>query len=183
MSSEHVTGMIRSSIAAVPQRRTLLAAKAIVLGTVALIVGMASSFAAFLGGQAILSSPHTDLSRQFQGVSLSDPGVLRAVAGAGAYLTMIALLGLAIGTIIRRTPGAISAMFAVVLVAPLITTALPAPWDVNVGRWLPLNAGQAMFTVRVEPDLLTPGKGFFVMLVWLAGSFLLATILLSKRDV
>ncbi len=184
MSSEHVTGMIRTSIAAVPQRRTLLAAKAIVLGVVALIVGMTSAFLAFLGGQAILSSPaRTLLSAQFRGVSLSDPGVLRAVAGAGAYLTFIALLGLAVGTIVRRTPGAISAMFAIVLVAPLLTEGLPAPWNVRVGRWLPLNAGQAMFTVRVDPDLLTPRGGLIVMLVWVTATLALATVLLSKRDV
>ncbi len=183
MSSEHVTGMIRSSVAAVPQRRVLLAAKAIVLGTVAVIVGMTSAFLAFLGGQAILSSPHTQLSAQFHGVSLSDPNVFRAVLGAGAYLALIALLGLAIGTIVRRTPGAISAMFGIVLVAPLLTEGLPAPWNVRVGRWLPLNAGQAMFTVRVDPDLLTPRGGFIVMLVWVLASFLLATLLLTKRDV
>jgi ABC-2 type transport system permease protein len=183
MSSEHVTGMIRTSLAAVPQRRALLAAKALVLGVVALVVGMSSSFLAFLGGQAILSSPHNASSAVFHGVSLSDPGVLRAVLGAGAYLTCIALLGLAIGTIVRRTPGAISVLFGVVLVAPLLTEGLPSPWNVRVGRWLPLNAGQAMFTVRVDPDLLTPRNGFIVMLVWLAGTFAIATALLSRRDV
>ena len=176
MSSEHSTGMIRSSIAAVPQRRVLLTAKAIVLGTVTLVIGMSASFLAFFAGQAILATQHF-------GVSINDPGVLRAVLGAGTYLTMIALFGLAIGTIVRRTPGAISALFAIVLIFPLLAEAFPAPWNIRIGRLLPLNAGQAMFTVRVEPDLLTPRGGLVVFSVWLVGAYILATGLLTKRDV
>lgn len=183
MSSEHVTGMIRSSVAAVPQRRALFVAKAVVLGAVASVIAMTASFVAFLGGQAILSSPQNAASAQYRGVSLADPGVFRAVFGAGAYLTLIALLGLAIGTIVRRTPGAISILFAIVLVAPLLAQALPAPWNVRIGRWLPLNAGQAMFSVRVDPELLTPRGGLIVMLVWVTVSLGVAAVLFSTRDV
>ena len=176
MSSEYSTGMIRTSIAAVPQRRVFLAAKVIVLGVVALVVSMTSCFIAFFVGQAVLSSQHL-------GVSIHDPEVLRAVLGAGAYLTMIALLGLAIGTIVRRTPGAISVFVGIVLILPLLTEALPKPWNVNIGRLLPFNAGQAMFNVRVDPDLLTPAKGALIFLAWIAAAFITATGLISTRDV
>ncbi len=176
MSSEYTTGSVRTSLAAVPNRRLLLLAKAIVLGAVSLVVSMISAFLAFFAGQAVLSSKNL-------GVSIGDAGVLRAVLGAGAYLMLIALFGLAIGTIVRRTPGAISALFGIVLIFPLLADALPDPWNVNVGKLLPMNAGQAMFSVRVDPDLLTPGKGLVIFLCWIAGTFAIATFLLSKRDV
>lgn len=176
VTAEYATGMIRNSVAAVPQRRQLLAAKVVVLGAASLVVGMISSFLAFACGQAVLHSKNL-------GTSLGDPGVLRSVIGAGGYLTMIALLGLAIGTIVRRTPGAISALFGLVLIFPLLAQALPAPLDTDIGKLLPFNAGQAMFSVRVDPDLLSPLGGFLVFSAWLAGSYLIATLLLSRRDV
>ena len=147
-----------------------------VLGVVAFVVSVTSCFIAFFVGQAVLSSQHL-------GVSIHDPEVLRAVLGAGAYLTMIALLGLAIGTIVRRTPGAISVFVGIVLILPLLTEALPKPWNVNIGRLLPFNAGQAMFNVRVDPDLLTPAKGAFIFLAWIAAAFITATAMISTRDV
>ena len=175
MSSEYTTGMIRASLAAVPRRRVGLLAKTIVLGTTSVVVSMISTFAAFFAGQAVLSSGGIN-------ASITDPGVMRAVIGAGAYLTLIALFGLAIGTVVRRTPGAIAALFGIVLIFPLLAQALPDPWNVNVGKLLPFNAGQAMFSVRVDPDLLTPGQGLVIFLTWIAVAFILATGLLTKRD-
>ncbi|HEY4332439.1 MAG TPA: hypothetical protein VGM78_07715, partial [Ilumatobacteraceae bacterium] len=176
MSSEFTTGMIRTSFAAVPGRRTLLLAKALVLGGVCLVVTMVSVFIAFFAGQAVLSSGPVH-------ATISQHDVLRAVFGAGAFLTLIALLGLAIGTVVRRTPGAISTLFGIVLIAPLLADALPDPWNTDVGKILPLNAGQAMFTVRVDPDVLTPGTGFIVLLCWVAVAFVIAAFAISKRDV
>ena len=175
MSSEYTTGMIRTSLAAVPSRRTLLVAKTIVLGGAALVVSMVSVFIAFGIGQAILHRDHL-------GTSLGSPSVLRAVLGAGLFLTLIALLGLSLGTIVRRTPGAIATLFGIVLILPLLAQALPAPWDVRIARLAPLNAGQAMFSVRYDPDLLTPTKGLLVFLVWIVVSYVLALVLLSRRD-
>jgi hypothetical protein len=176
MTAEYATGMVRTSIAAVPRRGTLLAAKATVLGVVSLAVGVVSTFLAYTFGQAVLHSQHL-------GSSISDPGVRRAVLLSGVYLAMIALFGLAIGTIVRRTPGAIATLFAVVLIFPLLAQALPTPWNTDVGKLLPFNAGQAMFSVRVDPDLLTPANGFLVFSAWIVGSFGLAAVLLRRRDV
>ena len=117
MSSEYATGMIRTSLAAVPNRRILLLAKTIVLATVSLIVAMISVFLAFTLGRAVLSSDGL-------GTTIGAPSVLRAVFGAGLYLTLIGLFGLALGTIVRRTPGAIAALFGIVLILPLLAQAL-----------------------------------------------------------
>lgn len=175
MSSEYTTGMIRTTLTAVPQRRTLLAAKALVFAAVAYVVCTAAAFVAFFAGQSVLAQKSAD-------VSLSDPGVLRAVLGAGVYLTLIGLLGLALATLLRRTAGAIATLFGLVLVLPALTEALPSPWDTDVGKVLPINAGRAMFTVRTDTDLLSPGWGLVTLLVIVGVAFTLALVAIARRD-
>jgi ABC-type transport system involved in multi-copper enzyme maturation permease subunit len=175
MTSEYSTGLIRTSLTAVPQRRTVLAAKTIAFGAVACIVSVASVFVAFLVGQAILGSRHL-------GVGLGDPHVLRAVVGAGAYLSFVGLLGVALGTILRRTAGAIATLFAVVLVIPLLAQALPSPWDSDISKVLPSRLGEALFSVRPDSDLLGPWTALIVMAIWLAATFTLATVFIVRRD-
>ena len=94
ITSEYGTGMIRATFSAVPQRRSMLAAKGIVFGVAMLVLGEVMSFAAFGIGQALLSGAHA-------GASLGQPGVLRAVIGAGLYLSAAGLLGFGLGTMIR----------------------------------------------------------------------------------
>jgi ABC-2 type transport system permease protein len=175
ISSEYATGLIRTTFTAVPQRRTVIAAKAVTFGAVALVVSMASAFVAFVVGQAILNGKNL-------GVTLSDPHVLRAVLGAGAYLTIVGLLGLAIGTILRRTAGAIATLFGLVLVFPLLAQALPSPWNHDISKYLPSQLGEAMFSVRPDADLLSPGTALFVVAIWLVVTFGLAAFLINKRD-
>ena len=102
ITSEFSSGMIRATLAAVPDRPLLLAAKAAVVGAVALAAGEILAFAGFLAGQAAVASPAPH-------ATLGQPGVLRAVLMAGAYLCVIALIGLGLGAIIRHTAGAIGA--------------------------------------------------------------------------
>ena len=175
ISSEYTTGLIRTTFTAVPQRRIVLAAKALIFGAVALTVSMAAVFIAFPVGQAILHGKHI-------GVSLSDPHVLRAVLGAGFYLTMVGLLGLAIGAVLRRTAGAIATLFGLVLVLPLLAQALPSPWNHNVAKLFPSQLGEALFTVRPDSNLLSPGAAFAVAIGWLIVTFTIATILITRRD-
>jgi len=175
ISSEYSTGMIRTTLAAVPRRALVLFAKAVTFTIVAFIVTTAACFVAFLIGQSILSSKHAD-------VALSDPGVLRAVLGAATYLTLVGLLGLGLGTLLRRTAGAIATLFGLVLVLPALTEALPSPWDTDVGKLLPINAGRALFAVRPSTDLLSPGQGLLVLLVTVGAVLALATVALTRRD-
>lgn len=175
MSSEYASGMIRSTLAAVPQRRMLLAAKALVFGTVALIVSMGSAFVAFGLGQALLAHKHL-------GTSLSDPTVRRAVLGAGAYLTIIGLLGLALGAILRRTAGAIATLVGLVFIADLLAQALPSPWNDDVSKFLPGIAGFSLFSVRDSAARLSPGAAFVVLLAWVGASLAIAMVLITRRD-
>jgi ABC-type transport system involved in multi-copper enzyme maturation permease subunit len=175
MSSEYATGLIRATFTATPQRHVVLAAKALVFGAVALVVGMVASFTAFFAGQAILHAKHLN-------VSITAPNVLRAVAGGGLYLLLIGLFGLALGAIVRRTAGAISTLFGFVLVLPLLAQALPSPWNTDVSKYLPGDAGIALFTVRRDPDLLTAGAGLLVFVTWVVVAFIIANVLITKRD-
>jgi ABC-type transport system involved in multi-copper enzyme maturation permease subunit len=175
ISSEYTTGMIRTTFAAVPHRPLVLFAKAVTFTVVAFVVATAACFVAFLIGQSILSAKHAN-------VALSDPGVLRAVLGAGTYLTLVGLLGLGLGTLLRRTAGAIATLFGLVLVLPALTEALPSPWNTDVGKLLPINAGRALFAVRPSTDLLSPGQGLLVLLVTVAVVLALATLALVRRD-
>jgi ABC-2 type transport system permease protein len=175
ISSEFSTGMIRTTFAAVPRRPLVLFAKALVFTVVAFVVATASAFIAFFVGQSILAGKHAD-------VALSDPGVLRAVVGAGTYLTLIGLLGLGLGTLLRRTAGAIATLFGLVLVLPALVEALPSPWNNDVGKLLPINAGRAMFTVRPSTDLLSPGAAFLTLVVTVGAVLAVAAFTLSRRD-
>ena len=175
MTSEHSTGMIRTSLSAVPDRLRLLAAKALVFLAVAFAVGLVGSFAAFFLGQAILNGRSI-------GTSISDPAALRVVVGAALYLAVLGLFALGLGTIIRRTAGAIAAFFGLLLVLPLIVSALPSPWSTDVHRYLPDSAGTAMLRTVRQGDLLPPWGGFALLCGYAAASLVIGAALLLRRD-
>ena len=110
ITSEYSTGMIRTSLTAMPRRGTVYAAKALVFGAVALVAGLVTSFASFLAGQAMLGGVHAS-------ASLSQPGVLRAVIGGGLFLAVCGLLSYGIGGVLRHTAGAIGASIGLLFVS------------------------------------------------------------------
>jgi len=175
ITSKYATGQIRATLGATPRRLMVLAAKAVTFVVVVITVGMATSFSAFGIGQAIFSGKHI-------GVSLGDPGVLRAVVGAALYLAAVGALGLGLGTILRRTAGAIAALVGLLLVIPLVTTLLPASWNEDLTRYLPAQAGMAV--IRVVPDAtsLSPWTGFAVLVGYAAVSLVAGAVLLTRRD-
>jgi len=175
ITSEYATGMIRSTFAAVPARRSVLASKAVVLVVPVLIASTAASVIAFLGGQAILASKGA-------GISISDPGVLRAVIGGGLYLTLMAVFALGLGAICRRTAGAVAGFVGLVLVAPSIVGALPKPWGPDIAKYLPSQAGQAILNVHPATNSLAPWTGFAVLCAWAATALAVAAWLITRRD-
>src|SRR5919205_2120231 len=149
ITSEYGTGMIRTTFAAVPQRRLVLTAKALVFTAVTLVTGVGSCLVGFFLSQAILSSHHLE-------TTITAPGVLRAVIGGGLYLAVLGLLAFGIGAIIRHTAGAIAAIFGLVLVLPTMAIFLPSSWADRVSPYLPGNAGRAVFSVAQQPHMLAP---------------------------
>lgn len=172
-AGEYGTGMIRSSLAAVPTRWPVLAGKVVVLAGVVLAVLVPTTLLTFLGGQAILGD---------QGISLSDDGVLRAVLGTAGYLAAVGVLGAALGSLLRTTAGALTSVVALLLVVPGVVSLLPESWSEWISPYLPSNAGQAFMSVGGSGDLLSPGAGAAVLAAWLVVLLGAALVLLRRRD-
>ena len=176
IAGEYGTGMIRSSIAAVPHRTPVLIAKALVFAVAVFIVSYVSAFAAFLLGQRALASTHLQ-------ASLSTPHAERAILGAAIYLTLIGLLAIGLGFIVRNTAGAIATLFGIVLVAPLLTNALPTPYSTDIAKYLPLNAGtQIAVTRNYDPTMLGPWTGIGVTAIYAVVALLLGGVVLLRKD-
>jgi ABC-type transport system involved in multi-copper enzyme maturation permease subunit len=174
-SAEYSTGLIRTTFAAAPRRRAVLAAKAVVLGTVTLAAGELVAFVSFFLAQAILSGHHL-------GVSLSRPGVPGAVLAAGLLLCACTLLGLALGAIIRHTAGGIAATIAVI-VLPGIVALLPAQWSGRLGRFTLVEAARQVTALHPAANLFSPGLSLLVVLAWPAAALAAAAVLITRRDV
>jgi hypothetical protein len=175
ISSEYATGTIRTTFTAVPQRWTVVAAKASVVATLTFVAGELITLVAFLAGQARLSARDLD-------VALGHPGVLRALLGAGFFLAVMALVGLGLAAIIRHTAGAISALFALVYLLPPVVQALPTPWDARIGRYLLPEPGKQMILLEHTPGQLSPGPAFLICAAYAIGILVIGGLLLTKRD-
>ena len=175
ISSEYSSGMIRASLIAVPKRGRVLAAKSLVFAGVTFVVGEVTCFAAFFAGQAFISG-HAPRA------AIGDPGVVRAVAGGGLYLTALAVLSVAAGTLLRRPAAAIAAMIAVLLVLPGIAQALPDSWRHPVTEFWPTQAGTQLTSVHHAARTLPPWPGFGVMCLFVAIVYAIAWTLLDRRD-
>ena len=174
MSSEYATGTIRATLAAAPRRPMVLAAKVLVFGAVTLILAEFAAFASFFLGQALLSSPAPH-------ATLSSRGALQAVAGSGLYLCVVGLLALGIAVLVRHTAGAISGYVGVILVLPVIVSALPGSLEYQVERLLPLEIGSAIIG-NPSPDAFGPWTGFLILCGYTALILALGSVLLVRRD-
>ncbi len=173
ISGEYATGMIRATLSAVPSRLPVLWAKLVVLSAVMFVVSLVCAFAAFFAGQSLLAS---------HGVGLGAPHAVRAIVGVALYLTVIGVLAMGIGFMVRSTAGGISALFGLVLVVPGLGHALPASWQPHILPYLPSNAGGSLFTIHPDPDSLGPWTGLAVMCLWAAAAVVGGALLLRRRD-
>ena len=173
-SSEFSTGLVRTTFAAVPRRRAVLAAKAAVLGELTLVAGELAAFASFALVQAVLSGKHLS-------VSLSRPGVPGAVLATGLLLFVVATMGLGLGAIVRHTAGGIAALVGLIFL-PAILGLLPAPWGGRVGRFTLLDAARQVTALHPATNLFAPTLSLLVLLAWPALTLLAAALLITRRD-
>ena len=136
---------------------------------------MAVSLARFLLGQRALSRDGLD-------VALGDPGVARAVVGAGLFAAACSVLGVALGALVRHATGAITVTVLVLFGAQLVTDVLPG----GVARVVPHWAGFALFTLDPDrfdsPPMLAPWAGFAVFCAYVAATLGAAALLVQRRD-
>jgi len=175
ITSEYATGLIRTTMAAVPRRLPVLWGKAALVVAAIAAVSLPAAFAAFLAGQSIRSRDHL-------AVALSQPGVVRAVIGSALYLAVIGLVGLGLGGLVRNAAGGIAALFGMLYGMPLAAGFLSGHWAVEVGRYLPATAGQAVTVVQPDPTLLQPWTGFGVLCLFAAASLGLAAARMRRGD-
>lgn len=175
MSAEYSTGTIRATLSAAPRRPKVLVAKATVFAITALVATEVVSFFAYFLGQALLSAPapHT---------SLSDPGALRAVVGAGLYLCVLGLFALGLATIIRHTAGAISAFVGTLLVLPLIVAPLPSSISSKIQPFLPANIGNSITALTPGAHSFAAWPAFALLCGYAAAALVLGGVLLARRD-
>ena len=160
-AGEYTTGMIRSTLAAVPTRLPVLWSKSAVFAAIATPVATAGAIAAFLLGSLALHADKIALS-------LGDGGVLRSLLGAGLYLGLAGVARVALGMLIRSSAGAIAVLVGVLLIVPGLTQLLPKSWASDVDRYLPSNAGQAMMSLHQSANSLSPWTGLAVLAGWVA---------------
>ncbi|MEU6575299.1 ABC transporter permease [Streptomyces sp. NPDC046805] len=174
VSNEYSTGMIRTSLSAVPRRGVFLFSKVAVASGPALVVGMATSFAAFFLGQAMLGSHRAQIG---------DSGVLRAVIGGGLYMTLIAMFSMGVAAMLR------SPMLSLGILMPFFFLVSNILGNVDatkkIGRFLPDQAGGHIMQVvpRVGDDTpYGPWAGLGIMGLWVLAALAGGYLLLRKRD-
>jgi ABC-2 type transport system permease protein len=175
ITSEYSSGTIRASLLAVPKRIPMLVAKGVVFSVLVFVIGEAVTFGSFYIGAAIIHSHFP--------VSLSQPGVTRAVIGSGLYLAVLGLFALAIGSLIRHTAGAVTTVIGLVLVIFNLTSLLPYSWGAHIHAYMPTVAGQLITQDKQQAgQLLSPWQGFGVFCAWTALLLIAGAFLLKRRD-
>jgi ABC-2 type transport system permease protein len=175
ITTEYSTGMIRSSILAVPRRVPMLAAKAVVFGAVAFVVSEALGFVSFVIAEPIIGHRLPE--------SLHTAATFRAVFGVGLYLAVLGLFSLGAGALIRHTAATITMVVGFVVVLGSLTRLIPGSAGAHISAYLPANAGLMITQAHQQADdLLSPWQGFGVLCLWTAVLLALAAWMLRRRD-
>lgn len=175
ITGEYATGMIRSSLMAAPKRLPVLWAKVGVFAGMTLALMLVASFVAFFITQPVLTQHDVDRT-------LGDPHALRIVVGTALFLTMLGVLAVGLGALIRNSAGGIATFFALVLVLPPVVGLLPGGLADALGPYLPGSAGSALATAVPGSDSLSPWAGFAVLCGWAAAAVSAAAVGLLRRD-
>ncbi|MGC9963675.1 MAG: hypothetical protein ABSE47_17520 [Acidimicrobiales bacterium] len=171
VTAEYASGMIRSTFTAMPARRLVLAGKAATVAAFAFPVALVSNLVAFGLGQRIFAAKHLQ-------VSFSHPGVIEAILFGAVAVSLIAVIGVGLGGVVRHTAGATAAMAVVIVGGVTFGQLLPAAWR----GYLPGTALQAAVTVHRSPGILAPGMAMVVLGLYAAITLAAASIRAAHRD-
>jgi len=179
ISGEYSTGMIRSTLTAVPKRLPALAAKALVLFATTFVVGLVASFLSLLIAIPILAGKGID-------ADFSDGSLIADVALSALYLGLVAVFSLGVGTVLRSSAGGIAAALGVILLLPTVLQVFAgitqAQWAVDVMPYLFSNAGLNIFTPSFDGSGLEQWQNLLIVLAWTAVSLVGGALLLKRRD-
>jgi ABC-2 type transport system permease protein len=176
ISGEYSTGMIRSSLMAVPRRLPVLWAKLIVFALVTFGLMLVASLVSFYAVQAIVTQHHVQHS-------LGDPGALRTVVGTALFLSVLGILCVGLGGMLRNTAGGIATFVALLFVLPGISAILPSSVNDAISPYLPLNAGTTIASHTFDNSHhLSPWGGFALFCGYAALAVFAAAVTLKRRD-
>jgi ABC-2 type transport system permease protein len=184
VSEEYGTGMIRTTLAAMPQRVNLLAAKAATLTGITIPVGLAGAAGCLIAGRLLLPDAGLNPAHGYALISLDHAPTLRAAAGTVIYLILIGLLALGVATIIRDTAASIGAVFALLYLPPIAAQLIHDPtWQRHIQQIAPMTAGLAIQATSNLASLpIAPWPGLGVLATWTAAALIAAALLLRLRD-
>jgi ABC-2 type transport system permease protein len=184
VSGEYGTGMIRTTLAAMPRRTAVLAAKAAVVTGLTLAAGAVAVLGSVLAGRLILPGHGLTPARGYPALSLADAPVLRAAAGSVLYLALIALLSLGLATAVRDSAVAIGAVLGLLYLFPILGQVVSAPdWQRHLEQIGPMSAGlEIQASTGLSSLPISPWAGLGVLAAWAAAALLAGGLLLSMRD-
>jgi ABC-2 type transport system permease protein len=184
ISNEYSTGMIRITLAAMPARYAVLAAKAIIVAALVLAAGAVAVSGSVLAGHLILPGHGFTAARGFHPVWLSYGPALRAASGSVLYLALIALLSLGVAAIVRESAVAIGTVLALLYLFPVLLAFIGnAHWQHRLERWTPTVAGLTIQdTTGLRSLAITPWAGLGVLALWATGALLAGALAFRLRD-
>jgi ABC-2 type transport system permease protein len=184
ISGEYSTGMIRTTLTAMPHRIAVLAVKAVVLTGGVLVAAAIGVLGSVLAGRLIMPGQGFTAGHGYPPLSLTDGTTLRAAGGSVLYLALIALLSLGIATLIRDSAAAIGVILGLLYLAPILLGVVTDPtWHRHIEQISPSLAGLAIQnTIGLHTLPIGPWAGLGVLAAWAAGALLLGGLLLNWRD-
>jgi ABC-2 type transport system permease protein len=184
IGGEYATGMIRTTLVAVPRRSTALAAKAVTLAAVVLAASLPSVLGSVLLGRLLLPGSGFTAAHGFSALSLTDPSTLRAAVGSVLYLALIALLALGIATVVRDPAVATGVVLGLLYLSPVLVHLVSDPhWQRHLQQISPMNAGLAIQnTTNLRGLPISPWSGLGVLAAWAALALAAGGLALRVRD-
>lgn len=178
MASEYTSGVIRASMAAVPARTPVLLAKTLAIAAASLLVGILGALGSYVVAQPVLAAESLDYG-------LDAGGVTASIINTGTALALLAVMGVAIGALLRTTAGAAVTLLGALFVLPIIAELVGglADWIPDAARFLPSNAGFQLVATTINDGQLTQVQGGLVLAAWAGALLAAAGLVVKKRDV
>lgn len=181
---EYSTGMVRVTLAAIPRRGVVLAAKAVAVSGPVLAASAVAVLGSLLVGRILLPGKGFTAAHGYAALSLADGPTLRAAAGSVLYLGLIGLLGLGTAAVMRDGAAAIGVVLGLLYLFPIIAGFVSDPaWHRHLEQIGPMTAGLTVqATIGLNSQPIGPWAGLGVLAAWAAGALLAGGLLLRTRD-
>jgi ABC-2 type transport system permease protein len=183
VTEEYDTGMIRTTLGAIPRRLTVLAAKATNLAGITLFAGLLAVSGCLVVGRTMLPADGLDPAQGYPLISIGQGPILRAAVGTILYLVLIAMLSLGVATAIRETAVSIGVVVGLLYLPRLLAQVVSDPLRRHLEQVAPMPAGLAIqATTHLHALPIAPWTGLGVLAAWAGAAMTAGGVLLQTRD-